>query len=367
MNIEINEFEKIIYKLNQNPTNDFYWKQLYKFDLKILTYFLDQLKNDWDFEKTEFFEKILKYVLKPFLANSLPGKEARNIAKFQQDLGFIMKYKSYAIKATTILGYSIFLQNEGEGFSFQRHLEHKTEIFQILNKKPNGFIFICDYESWEKNYSQDVFIKWLNGISNDFFDSHRYEPEPGDVIIIDKLGTVHTVIGCDLIEYATISTDMVERLYDQNKGKTIPPYFGREFAENKIKKLKIPTHNWLVNLESNNRRRDNFISKSIKGGQKIVLQNNFLEANMYLIDPKSESDLLIHSYYSKIIHILSGSGLAFIGEIEEFNHEYRISMQINPGDTLLVPKNIYSKYVNNHVSDLLIIAEQAISSEIALI
>jgi len=43
------------------------------------------------------------------------------------------------------------------------------------------------------------------------------------VFIISELGVVHTVMGCVLEEYATVSTDMVERLHDQNIGRRFHP------------------------------------------------------------------------------------------------------------------------------------------------
>ena len=52
-----------------------------------------------------------------------------------------MKYKSYAVKAATPLGYSIFLQNQGQGFSFQQHLVHKLEGFIQASRagRPEGW------------------------------------------------------------------------------------------------------------------------------------------------------------------------------------------------------------------------------------
>lgn len=333
-------------------------------DLDLL---LDLLHRENNFERTESLEDMLKNILKPFLSSFVSGKDARIIARFQQRLGFIMKYKSYAIKATTILGYSVFIQLEVEGFSFQRHITHKTEVFQILNKKPNGFVFICDYDLWKQNYNKEIFENWLAGkISNEFYDKYRYEPEPGDVFIIDKLGTVHTVIGCDLIEYATVSTDMVERLYDQNLGKTVPSVYNRSYSNEAIKKLHIPIEYRIVNFLNGEYSKHLIIPEIIQGGKKVVLQNNLFDASIYFIEPRSESSFSIHSDNSKLVHVLEGNGSIMIGEQTELSKSKEFSIKVKVGDIILIPKGIYSNFCNLS-SDVFILAEHSINSNTALI
>ena len=78
--------------------------------------------------------------------------DARKLASLMKDIGLFFKYKPYAVKASHPLGYSIFLQRPLEGFSFQNHLEHKTEVFHILEVMPGGFVFLCKYEDWQKHY-----------------------------------------------------------------------------------------------------------------------------------------------------------------------------------------------------------------------
>ena len=88
-------------------------------------------------------ERQLKDRLKEALGRPLGGDGIRELASVQQRVGFLLKYKSYAVKAASPLGYSVFLQRPGEGFSFQRHREHKTEIFCILDVLPGGYIFFA--------------------------------------------------------------------------------------------------------------------------------------------------------------------------------------------------------------------------------
>ena len=164
----------------------------------------------------------------------------RSLASFQQDLGFLLKYKSYAVKAASPLGYSVFLQRRGEGFSFQQHVTHKTEIFYILDVLPGGFVFLCDFDDWKRIYDRDSFLAWMNGAPDSRYERFRFVPEPGDVIVIDKLSVVHSVVGCVLAEFATVSTDMVDRLHDQNEGQSIPAEFTRAFSEARIRALAWP-------------------------------------------------------------------------------------------------------------------------------
>ena len=199
--------------------------------IRSLPVLVEFLHEDLPIERTERLEALVKLVLRETLNGPISGEEARSIARFQKELGFVLKYKSYAIKASAPLGYSIFLQKDGEGFSFQRHVEHKLEVFHILSVKPGGYVFLCDFEDWKRSYTKDSFERWLAGENNPAYDRYKFVPAPGDVFVISTLGVVHTVVGCVLEEFATVSTDMVDRLHDQNAGKKIPADFTRAFAE----------------------------------------------------------------------------------------------------------------------------------------
>src|SRR5205814_1100606 len=94
---------------------------------------VDALRADSPIAVLEHSERELKQILVRELAAPMDGAQMRALASFQQALGFLLKYKSYAVKAASPLGYSVFLQRPGEGFSFQQHVTHKTEIFLILD------------------------------------------------------------------------------------------------------------------------------------------------------------------------------------------------------------------------------------------
>jgi hypothetical protein len=64
-------------------------------------------------------------------------------------LGLLLKYKPYGVKCSSLLGYSIFFLNPGEGFSFQRHLDFKTELFHFIDTGQNGYGFIAESDDFK--------------------------------------------------------------------------------------------------------------------------------------------------------------------------------------------------------------------------
>ena len=200
----------------ENPAANHCHQLIAGMGIRSLPVLVEFLHQDLPIARTERLEALVKLVLREALNGPNSGEEARSIARFQKELGFVLKYKSYAIKASAPLGYSIFLQKDGEGFSFQRHVEHKLEVFHILSVKPGGYVFLCDFEDWKRAYTKDSFERWLAGENNPAYDRYKFVPAAGDVFVISTLGIVHTVVGCVLEEFATVSTDMVDRLHDQN-------------------------------------------------------------------------------------------------------------------------------------------------------
>jgi hypothetical protein len=182
----------------------------------------DDLSQPMPLRETERIEDVLKTYLRRIFRQRLSLDDARFLAEWQRDLGFVLKYKSYGVKCATPVGYSIFLQNPGEGFSFQRHVTHKTEIFHILEPLEQALVFLCSSADWEAAYDHDRFRRWLDGSPDIEFDRFATRPRSGDVYHVSELGLVHSVLGCVLEEFATVSTDMVDRLHDQNAGREEP-------------------------------------------------------------------------------------------------------------------------------------------------
>ena len=84
-------------------------------------------------------------------------------------------------------------------------MTHKTEIFYILDVQPGGFVFLCDFADWQRIYRRDTFLAWLNGARDERYERFKFVPRPGDVVVIDRLNVVHSVVGCVLAEFATVS------------------------------------------------------------------------------------------------------------------------------------------------------------------
>jgi len=194
------------------------------------------LRRPMPLPETERIEAVVKECLRAVLRRQLSNDDARFLAEWQRDLGFLLKYKSYGVKCATPFGYSVFLQNPGEGFSFQRHLTHKTEVFHILEPLDRAVVFLCNSEEWEAVFDSERFQRWLAGTADDDFDCFATRPQPGDVYHVNELGMIHSVLGCVLEEFATVSTDMVDRLHDQNAGRPAP-HPSREVVVNRLRGL----------------------------------------------------------------------------------------------------------------------------------
>lgn len=189
------QIESEIIEAVQGDENPALAEKISRYGLDSLPVLAEHLSADLPMETLEKFEAILKRVLRANLVGNISGEVARQVAMFQKSVGFLFKYKSYTMKAASPLGYSVFTHNQGEGFSFQRHLTHKTEVFHILEVMPDGFVFICDYKDWERVYDERSFAAWLSGEPDDRYDQFRFHPNPGDVLVINELWVLHYVIG----------------------------------------------------------------------------------------------------------------------------------------------------------------------------
>lgn len=185
-------------------------------------------KKPMRIELVERIEAVFKRYLKAAFVPGLTGADARFIAEVSKAIGFVHKFKPYGVKCATALGYSVFILRPGMGFSFQRHRTRKTELFHMLKTLERGQVYLSTSKAWDANYDKDAFNRWLEGAEDARYDAYRRVPEPGDVYLVTELDTVHTVLGCILEEYATVSTDMVDRLHDQNSGRDEVPIIAAE-------------------------------------------------------------------------------------------------------------------------------------------
>jgi mannose-6-phosphate isomerase-like protein (cupin superfamily) len=325
---------------------------------------VELLREDAPIERTERLETIYKRILRALLTRPISGPEARELARCQRHLGFVLKYKSYAIKAATPLGYSIFLQNAGQGFSFQHHLVHKLEVFHILAVQPGGFVFLCDYKEWAEVYERRAFEEWLAGAPNPAYERFQFVPDPGDVFIISELGIVHTVVGCILEEYATVSTDMVRRLHDQNEGRAIPLSFTRANAERALRAIKMPPRNRLVRGFGRHEIAP-VAPVSIPGGEQIVLCDSFVKAARYRLRPRSETALECEAGRAVILRLASGRGSVVMADGAELG-DAAPGVEFERGDLILIPPGIHYA-VRNESADECEFSQQCIAPEVALV
>ena len=305
-------------------------------------------------------ERKLKTILQRELSAPLDGAALRELASLQQRLGFLLKYKSYAVKAASPLGYSVFLQRPGEGFSFQQHVTHKTELFYFLDVLPGGYVFLCDIEEWRRVYDRDRFLAWLAGTPDQAYERFRFVPQPGDVIVIDKLNVVHSVIGCTLVEFATVSTDMVDRLHDQNEHRLVPAEFTRNNAEVRLRGLPWPRASQRVTADPAGWRRTEIPSDRVPGGLRTVLNDDgVVMAAAYRFAAGAVSDVVTDSERAVSLHIVGGTGRLVLGDAAEVRRTSPPTLAANAGDLFFIAPGAHYGFVNDHTEPL-IVAEHRI-------
>lgn len=333
-----------------------------------LNILVDYMLQDLPIETVEKFERLFKDVLKGILNGTYSSDTAREVVLVQKRLGFLLKYKSYAVKASSPLGYSIFLQERGEGFSFQQHITHKTEVFHILEVHEGGYVFLCEYEDWHKHYEKKSFAQWLAGKPDERYEQFRIYPKPGDVFAVNKLAIVHTVIGCVLEEYATVSVDMVDRLFDQNAGKEIPSFFNRDYTRKMLKTIKFPGSSRHVNIDAAPRQesKTEIMPISIPGGIKVPLSEGSIFASRYAFEPGKTGEQMKDDQCASSIYVTRGKGELIVGNKEEVNRLTPPSIPVSAGDLLLIPNGTYYGFVCEG-SIPLELSEQKIPFDVAFV
>lgn len=344
----ITEIKKGIERFGYGESNSIDETSLIDHGIDSLNIVTDYLLQELPIDTVERFERLFKDILKGIFKRTTSGADIREIISIQKRLGFLLKYKSYAIKASNPLGYSIFIQRKGEGFSFQQHITHKTEVFHILEVLEGGFVFLCDYKDWHENYEEQAFADWLAGNPDKRYEQFRIYPKPGDVFDINKLSFVHTVIGCILEEYATISTDMVDRLYDQNAGKKIPSYFNHGYVQDVLKSLKFPAASRLVNIESGSRQSQSgteIIPIQIPGGTRSILAENSILASRYRFEPGKISEQFYDNSRASCLYFSQGHGQLIVGTEDEVKKLTPPAVPVNSRDLFIIPGGVYHSFV----------------------
>jgi mannose-6-phosphate isomerase-like protein (cupin superfamily) len=323
------------------------------------------LAADAPIEVAERFESILKSVLLEQLGGGVDGPTARRVARFQQQVGFLFKYKSYAIKCATPLGYSVFFQRPGEGFSFQRHVTRKTEVFHVVDVQPGGYAFVCAYDDWVRAYEPRSFAAWLAGTPDTRYDRFRFDVRPGDVFVIDQLNVVHTVIGCSLEEFATVSTDMVDRLHDQNAGRPIPAGYDGAYSRARLDGLRVPDEARLLELGGPAPVATRIDAVPVAGGTRLTLADTFVLARRTVVDPGGTTDVQRDEGRAAVLHVTRGAGRVVVADRDELARPDPPSLPVRKADVLLVAPGIGHAFVNDGAEPLEV-SEHRITLEAAL-
>ncbi|HXU33643.1 MAG TPA: hypothetical protein VN851_23995 [Thermoanaerobaculia bacterium] len=269
------------------------------------------------------------------LSAPLTGGEARRVAAFQRDVGLLPKYKSYAIKASSPLGYSVFFQEPGQGFSFQQHREHKVEIFHVLDTSPGAFALICSLEDWTAHYDPQDFSRWLEGSDHPHYEKWRIPLSPGDVLCLERPGIVHTVIGCTLEEFATVSTDMVDRLHDQNAGASIPESYCRDRAQHLLRSTPSPSASQIITSPKERRPIER---QPFPGGDLTTLgQVPGLRATRIRLEGQRQSPMQKSEDQALVLFASRGDASLLLGTAEEFGRQDPPPVDLPKGTVAMIP------------------------------
>ena len=306
----------------------------------------EHLSADAPIDVVERYEAVLKSVLLARLAGGVPGPSARRVARFQQEVGFLFKYKSYAVKCATPLGYSVFFQRPAEGFSFQRHVTRKTEVFHILDVPPGGYAFVCGHDDWVSVYEPEAFAAWLAGGPDPRYDRFRFDVRRGDVFVIDQLNVVHTVVGCVLEEFATVSTDMVDRLHDQNAGRTVPAGLDRRWSRARLDTLSYPSEARLLTLGGRTPVTTRIDPVPVRGGRVVSLADSFVLARHHVVDAGWTTDVHHDDERAAILHVTGGHGRVVVADRDEAARPDPPSLPAGKADVLLIPPGTRFAFVN---------------------
>ena len=363
--------EEVLNKLEQYASNtsiEDVPEEIIAAGFDILPVLEGRFKKQNTISTLERYETVLKALLLVHCTPTISGEDARKIATFQKEVGFLFKFKSYTIKATIPLGYTIFLHEPHKGFSFQIHKEHKVEVFNIVKVMPGGYVFLCTYEDWKKTYDKESFAKWLEGADVPKYDHFKFIPSPGDVIVVNDLNIVHTVVGCILEEFANVSADMVDRLYDQNLAKRneIPEKYTREYAKEKIMELESTPPKRLIDF------RKGWLAEPLKKEDlqgviktTIVDVDNFTAIN-YIFPPDYTSMQMTDPHRHIAFYVWRGEGEIRIGDHDEWKSGTPPAIKISKGDLLFIPANqVYS--VISSSSSSLEITEHHIAGNVAFV
>jgi hypothetical protein len=295
----------------------------------------DRLAGDMEMDALEDHEARWKSVLAEAFRSDATGAGARMLAEFQKRTGLLRKYKSYGIKAAAPLGYAVFLQRPGMGFSFQCHSVRKVEAFHILDVAEGARVFLCPKATWDGIYDEAAFAAWLAGAPDRRYDEWAVVPHPGDVYLIDDRHTVHSVLGCVLEEYASVSVDVVERLHDQNRGLRVPAEFDRAYVLNAIGQIGFPASHQRVRIERGERVASPIAFHEV-AARAVLVELPELTATLWRLDAAAVSaPSTCPAEYATQLFVHSGAGWLDLRGSDEADFAAAHAIPFTRGDTLM--------------------------------
>jgi hypothetical protein len=306
--------------------------------LEQLDALVEPLRTDAPIGEVERHEETLKRVLGAVFERGATADEGRRIAAFQRDVGLIMKYKPYAVKASTPLGFSLFLQEPRQGFSFQKHSVRKVEAFHILEVDADSYVFLAPWSEWQRVYEPVRFQRWLDGATDEAYERFRLRPSVGDIYLITDRETVHTVIGCRIEEYASVSVDVVERLHDQNRGAPLPAKFTRENTLRELAAVHQPGNHRSVHPDG--RIAPASLEEPLPGVRRSTLVDcPELQATVWKLAPGTTTPILdVDRDRAVQLYVSSGSSRVAVGARREIADGRIAGIGVEcPGTAMIAP------------------------------
>ncbi len=305
---------------------------------------------DRPIEALESVERPLKRCLRALAAEPGPVRRAARLARAQRRLGLLVKRKSYTLKLAHPLGYAVFLHEPGRGFSFQRHLEPKAEVFHILRALPGAFAFLCDFATWRRIYEPEALDAWLAGAPDPRFDAVATPVRPGDVLVVGSGETVHTVFGCHLEEFATTSEDRVDRLHDPNAGQPVPAALGHARARAGLAALVVPPES---------RREGRPIPpRPLPGGEAVALAEGPVTAVRYRVSGRTGWLRPAGEAAVSALHVLAGRGALRLGDADG----EEAAIPADRGDTFTVAAGV-AFALEGRPAEPLVVSEQRLPAD----
>jgi hypothetical protein len=146
---------------------------------------INQLHSEINYKDLEKAEVVYKQELISLAKN----KDYQKLLDLSYKVGFLFKQKAYGVKCSLPTGYSLFLLNQNEGFSYQRHESFKIELFHFFRPDQTTFCYLAPYNKFlETSSKQNLEAFHVN--KKGAHDRHCIKPKTGDVVIVKNIGDI---------------------------------------------------------------------------------------------------------------------------------------------------------------------------------